>query len=59
MPVATDMEDKKYQQLHPDLPLNKTAATCGEITEIRSKIRALMSCVEPSFQADLVLALKK
>lgn len=59
MPVATDMEDKKYQQLHPDLPLNKITTISGDTTEIKSKIRTLMSCVEPSFQADLVLALKK
>jgi hypothetical protein len=59
MPVAGDMEDQKYQLLHIDLPLNKTTAVQQDILQVREKIKNLLSCVQPSFQADLILALKK
>jgi len=53
---ATDLESIIYQKISADLPMNKVVQCTNGAT---SKISDLISSVEPSFQADLVLFLKK
>ena len=59
MPVAQDMEDIKYQQLHIGLPVNGVDECTIDKLEVRQKIKTLMSFVQPSFQADLIIFLKR
>ena len=53
---ATDLESIIYQKISADLPMNKVMQCTNGAT---SKISDLIRSVEPSFQADLVLFLKK
>ncbi len=53
---ATDLESIIYQTMCADLPINKVVKCANGAT---SKITDLIESVEPSFQADLVLFLKK
>ena len=53
---ATDLESMLYQTICADLPVNKVLLCANGAA---SKITDLIESVEPSFQADLVLFLKK
>jgi hypothetical protein len=52
--IPSDLEGDKYRNFHPDLPVNQILPNPET-----SKVRELLSSVEPQFQGDLVFALKK
>ena len=52
--VADDLDSEKYKKFHAELQVNQIIASPGT-----NHVRELLSAVEPQFQADLVLALKK